>query len=106
MSEDKDFNVAKLMANRTGMIINDIQISKLLENSMKSKERYKLILESRTFDPIVQVAASSEPVEATDSKKWMTALNNLRMKKSELKAALMKKYRRTITDRILTLLEN
>ena len=40
------------MANRSGMIINDIQVSKLLADSMKSKERYKLILESSTFDPL------------------------------------------------------
>ena len=41
-----------MMANRTGMLIMDIQIPKLLENSLKSKERYKLISESGTFDPL------------------------------------------------------
>lgn len=31
------------MANRTGMLINDVSIPKLLEQSLKAKERFKLI---------------------------------------------------------------
>lgn len=54
--DNKDLNLARLMANRTGMIINDIQVPKLLADSTKAKERYILILESSTFDPAVKVA--------------------------------------------------
>ena len=53
--DNRDLALAKLMANRTGMIINDIQVSKLLADSTKAKERYILILESSTFDPGVKV---------------------------------------------------
>ena len=38
------------MANRTGMLINDIQISRMLEISLKSKERFKLIVDTQSFD--------------------------------------------------------
>ena len=58
--DNKDLNVAKLMANRTGMIINDIQVPKLLADSSKAKERYILILESSTFEPGVKVAAQQD----------------------------------------------
>lgn len=54
LTDNKDLNVAKLMANRTGMIINDIQINKILAESPKAKERYILILESSTFDPAIK----------------------------------------------------
>ena len=39
-----------MMANRTGMLINDIQIFRLLEISLKSKERFKLIVDTQSFD--------------------------------------------------------
>ena len=42
---------ATLMANRTGMLIMDIQLPFILNNSLKAKERYKLISESGTFVP-------------------------------------------------------
>ena len=56
--DSKDLVTAKLMANRTGMIINDIQVPKLLADSTKAKERYILILESSTFDPAVKIIAA------------------------------------------------
>ena len=47
----KDLELAIIMANRTGMIINDIKISRMLESSIKAKERFKLIYDAQTFDP-------------------------------------------------------
>ena len=58
--DNKDLGLAKLMANRTGMIINDIQVPKLLADSTKAKERYILILESSTFDPIVKAVPQQD----------------------------------------------
>lgn len=59
--DSKDLSVAKLMANRSGMIINDIQICKLLDSSTNSKERYKLIQEFSTFDQTVQILVEPLP---------------------------------------------
>ena len=46
---NRELSVALTMANRTGILIND-SVIKSIEQSLKSKERYKLIVESHTFD--------------------------------------------------------
>ena len=43
--------MATLMANRTGVLIMDLQLPLILQNSLKAKERFKLISESGTFVP-------------------------------------------------------
>lgn len=95
------------------MIINDIQISRLLESSTKAKERFKLIYDAQTFDPTALIRLN-ENASANDKLKAakeanMTLdkkINMLRLQRSLLKQALIKKYRKTITDKILQLFEN
>ena len=117
--DNRDLALAKLMANRTGMIINDIQVSKLLADSTKAKERYILILESSTFDPAVKViAAQPDPASSSNSLAQGTAgaakeskedlnkkMSNFRLNKKEIRSSLLKKYRKAITDKILSLFE-
>ena len=55
-------------------------------------------------DLLASQTNSKEAKEALE-KKNETALKNLRMKKAELRGALIKKYRRPITDRMLNILE-
>ena len=69
---------ATLMANRTGMLIMDIQIPKLLENSLKAKERYKLISESGTFVPF---GSQIDNMDAAIKAKGLAAANNDLLKK-------------------------
>ena len=108
LRDHKDLLVAKLMAHRSGMIINDIQIGKILSDSSKAKERYILILESSTFDPSIKIIASEQGPSAApkESKEAMEKkMSNFRMQKKEIRSALVKKYRKAITDKILNLFE-
>ena len=44
-----DLNIAVRMANRSGILINDINLTRLLETSYKTKESFKLLVDSHTF---------------------------------------------------------
>ena len=44
-----DLNVALRMANRTGILINDLSLTKILEQSYKGKETFKIIVETHNF---------------------------------------------------------
>ena len=44
-----DLNVALRMANRAGILINDLSLTKILEQSYKGKETFKIIVETHNF---------------------------------------------------------
>ena len=113
MTEQKDVNTAISMANKTGVLINDVQLSKLLEFSIKAKERFKQIIEISSFDPPAIITA--EPLSSTVSMLKGVKEANLvidkkisamRITRTQIKSALYKKYRRVITEKILSIWES
>jgi len=50
MRDYKDVQGALRMANRTGIIINDTQVSRLMETSIRAKERFKQLQDIQSFD--------------------------------------------------------
>ena len=52
LRDSKNFKEALSMANKSGLLINDFQLPKVLENSMASKERFKLIYDTQSFEPL------------------------------------------------------
>ena len=66
------------MANRTGMLVMDIQIPVILNNSLKAKERYKLISENGTFVPL---GSQVDSMDAAIKAKGLAAANAELLKK-------------------------
>ena len=89
LTEHKDLDTALAMANRAGMLMNDIQIGKLLELSHRARERFKLIIDTQSFDP--SAALSREPLAALTkdgSAAMDKKINMLRCQKGALRTAL------------------
>ena len=103
--------MATLMANRTGVLIMDLQLPLILQNSLKAKERYKLISESGTFVPFgsqidnMDAAIKAKGLQAVNSE-LLKKLQSLRLKKDQLKRALIKKFYRPLTEKMLTIFES
>ena len=50
LRDSKNFKEALSMVKKTGFLINELQIPKLLENSNVTKERFKLIYDTQSFE--------------------------------------------------------
>ena len=100
------------MANRMGMLVNDIQLHKLLEQSTKAKERFKQIQDIQSFDTSPayyeqeSIFSQSNKMSIKESQIQLDKkINMLRLTKGQLKTACVKKFRKAITEKIFTLWE-
>ena len=95
--ETKDSATAVRMSNRIGILINEANIPKLLEDHRSTKERFKAIVENPSDDVVAldkkKVLAD---VAALDSK-----VRSLRLTKNLLKQALAKKYHMSLATKII-----
>ena len=82
-----------------GMLVNDIQLHKLLEQSTKAKERFKQIQDIQSFDTSPayyeqeSVYSQSNKMTIKESQIQLDKkINMLRLTKGQLKTACVKKF--------------
>ena len=100
-----DLNIAISMANRTGIIINDINLIRYLEVSRKTKERFKTLVETHTFNQ----SKESHNKSAFTQLKMVKDVNQqfdkkiamMRLAGKDLREALEQKFRKPITEKLM-----
>ena len=99
-----DLNIAIRMANRTGVLINDINLTRLLEISYKTKERFKTIVENHSFE---HSSENSKSIFASLklAKEGNTPLDKriamMRLAGKDLKEALVQQFRKSIAEKLM-----
>ena len=102
------------MANRTGILINDINLPKYLEASYRHKERFKTLVETQTFSGHSQETAGGNN---SGSKSVLASLKlakdgqapldkriaMMRLAGKDLREALVQKFRKSIAEKLMQL---
>ena len=84
------------MCNRIGILINEANIPKLLEENKVCKERCLQIYENPTEDPVI-----AKKLKLLDPSQLDSKVKGARISKNLLKQALSKRYHKPLADKII-----